>query len=71
MQVQGRSLRRAGVLAYGIACYAAFFGSFLYAIGFVANLWPRLGWQGAWLRSVDFGGPAAPLAPIQPIPVPE
>ena len=31
-------LKRVAVFVYGVACYGAFFATFLYAIGFIGNL---------------------------------
>jgi len=31
-------LKRIAVFLYGVACYAAFFGTFLYAVGFIGNI---------------------------------
>jgi protein-S-isoprenylcysteine O-methyltransferase Ste14 len=55
-------IKRSGFLAYGVVCYAAFLGTISYAIGFVANLWTSLGWQGPFFHSLDFGGPVVPTA---------
>jgi len=30
--------KRVGTFIYGVLCYLAFFGTFLYAIGFIGNL---------------------------------
>lgn len=46
-------VHRVAIFAYGLVCYAVFFATFLYAIGFVGNLWVP--------KSMD-GPPAAPLA---------
>lgn len=43
---------RVAIFAYGLVCYAVFFATFLYAIGFVGNLWVP--------KSMD-GPPAAPF----------
>ncbi len=47
--------RRAAYLAYGIACYAVFLFTFLYAIGFIGGFWDAFGWGGALFRSLDRG----------------
>ena len=46
-------LKRLSVFLYGVLCYVVFFATFLYAIGFVCNLYVP--------RSLD-GPPVAPLA---------
>ena len=52
-----RSLaKRASVLLFGIVCYAIFFGTFLYAIGFLSNL--------VVPKSIDSGEPTGTLAAL-------
>src|SRR5690349_23314115 len=36
---QGYIMKRLAIFAYGLACYAIFFATFLYAVGFIGNLW--------------------------------
>ena len=49
------------MLLYGLACYALFLATFLYAIAFVGDLWPLLGLRGEAFRSLDSGGAPAPF----------
>lgn len=61
-------MKRLAILLFGVATYAVFFATFLYLIAFVGNLQSTALAQ--WLpflpdlvpRSIDAGGPSAPLA---------
>lgn len=54
--------RGAGVLLYSLVCYAVFFATILYAIGFVGNFWPVLGLDGGLFRSMDRASSSSSLA---------
>jgi protein-S-isoprenylcysteine O-methyltransferase Ste14 len=48
---------RAGYIAYGLGSYVAFLATTLYAVGFVGNFWPTLGF--GTLPSMDVGRTAS------------
>ena len=54
-------VRRTSYLVFGGLSYAAFLATILYAIGFVGNLWPVLGWRGPLFQTIDPGGDPTPL----------
>ena len=51
-------MKRFAILAYGLACYAVFFATFLYAIGFIGNLWVPVSMDGPREHSI---GSALPM----------
>jgi protein-S-isoprenylcysteine O-methyltransferase Ste14 len=61
-------MKRVAILAFGVAVYAVFFATFLYLVAFVGNL--QASPLAQWLpvlpdlvpRSIDAGGPSAPIA---------